>query len=82
MGGRDCHVYPKDVSGRDDEGIIFSMIAGADNKTYLFDDTRHVGYLNFCTPDTKREEVERMQDILTGFAKALAPTAEIVRHIY
>ena len=33
MRGEEVHTYPGDFCARDDEGIIFSMIAGADART-------------------------------------------------
>ena len=72
----DCHSYPGDMTGRDDWGIIISMIAGADNRTCLHEDTRNVLYLIFGVPETSDEEIERTAAIIEGHAKALAPSAE------
>lgn len=34
MRGDSTHTYPNDICGRDETGIIFSMIAGADSRTW------------------------------------------------
>ena len=44
MRGEEVHTYPGDTSARDDGGIIFSMIAGADHRTCLHPDSRHIFY--------------------------------------
>lgn len=77
MGGREVHIYPGDVSGRDDEGIIFSMIAGADQRTCLSPATRHVAYLVFATPQTPPAQVQAVQQLLAQYARVLAPAAQV-----
>ena len=41
MGGRDKHSYKGDLTGRDDGGVILTMISGPDEKTCLTEETRH-----------------------------------------
>lgn len=77
----DCHSYPKDITGRDDEGIIISMIAGADARTCIHEDTSHVVYLVFGLPDMAMSIEEVAEQIRTNVYK-LAPTAEVAFAIY
>lgn len=44
MRGEEVHTYPGDFCGRDDGGIIFSMIAGADDRTCVRESSTHVFY--------------------------------------
>lgn len=76
MRGEEVHTYPGDTSGRDEEGIIFGMIAGADDRTYLHPDSRHIAYLFFGAPDVTGEQIAGLQETLAGYVKRLAPTAE------
>ena len=50
MRAASTHTYPKDICGRDGSGIIFSMIAGADDRTCIHPDSRHVFHPVFGTP--------------------------------
>lgn len=72
----DSHSYPKDITGRDDQGIIISMIAGADARTCIHDDTSHVIYLIFGLPDMPVSMQDAAEQIRTAALK-LAPSAQI-----
>ena len=78
--GSEGHSYPGDTTGRDDAGVIISMIAGADSRTCLQEDSRHVLYLVFGTPVTSAEVLEECLDQVEIYAKTLAPDAETQRH--
>ena len=73
----DAHSYPGDMTGRDDGGIIISMIAGADDRTCIHEDTTHVLYLIFALPEIDDDEMNRVAGLITESALKLAPTAEI-----
>lgn len=81
MHNPDCHSYPGDMTGRDDKGIIISMIAGADDRTCIHEDTSHVIYLVFGLPDMPISIEEVAEQIQENVLK-LAPTAEIEFEIY
>ena len=74
--GETVHCYPGDVTGRDDDGIILSMIAGADDRTCLHPETRHISYLFFGVPGVTKEEIAAVQERLISYAKVLAPGIE------
>ena len=71
--GETVHCYPGDVTGRDDGDIILSLIAGADDRTCLHEDSRHISYLFFGVPGVSREEIAAVQERLMGYARVLAP---------
>ena len=89
----DSHSYPGDLTGRDDKGVIISMIAGADDRTCIHEDTDHVVYLIFALPDiaeatgrgtgdssdeaAQDAAISAVADEIITAAKTLAPTAEI-----
>lgn len=75
--GEEVHVYPGDTSARDDGGIIFSMIAGADQRTCLHPESRHVFYPFFAVPDTTRKQLLPAMERLASYVRVLAPTARI-----
>ncbi len=77
MHGREFHTYPGDFVGRDGAGIIFSEIAGADDRTCARPDSRHVLYPVFGTPDMDSALIASAIDKLTGYIRLLAPNAEI-----
>jgi len=79
--GGEAHSYPGDITGKDDEGIIISMIAGADSRTCLSENSRHVLYLAFGTPGMTTAALDDYLDHAAGYAKTLAPSAEITRHM-
>ena len=78
--GSEGHSYPGDTTGRDDAGVIISMIAGADSRTCLHEDSTHVLYLAFGTPGTSAEVLDECLDQAEEYVKTLAPSAEIQRH--
>ena len=78
--GSEGHSYPGDTTGRDDAGVIISMIAGADSRTCLQEDSKHVLYLVFGTPATSAEVLDECLDQVELYAKTLAPSAEMQRH--
>ena len=55
--GGEAHSYLRDVTCRDDESIVVSMIAGADARTCLSDESRHVLYFAFGTPGMGADEL-------------------------
>lgn len=77
MRGEEVHTYPGDVSGRDRDGIIWGMIAGADERTCIRPDSTHIAYLVFGAPGVMKEQVEDLLGILSDYTRTLAPAAEI-----
>lgn len=77
MRGTPFHTYPGDFCGRDEAGIIFSLIAGADARTCARQDSRHVFYPLFGTPDLPAEVIQDAMDVLIRYIRALAPDAQI-----
>ena len=78
--GSEGHSYPGDTTGRDDAGVIISMIAGADSRTCLQEDSKHVLYLAFGTPSTSPEVLDECLDQAEKYVKTLAPNAVTERH--
>lgn len=74
--GGTAHSYPGDITCRDDLSIVVSMIAGADERTCLSEDSRHVLYFAFGTPGMKAEALEGYLAKVEEYVKVLAPTAE------
>ncbi len=77
MRGEEVHTYPGDPSGRDDEGIILSMIAGADQRTCIRLDSTHIAFLFFAAPGVTPEEIAGLQERLGGYVRVLAPGAAL-----
>ncbi|MGN0658793.1 MAG: hypothetical protein ACI4LA_04225 [Emergencia sp.] len=77
MRGEPVHIYPGDVSGRDDRDIIISMIAGADDRTCITTESRHIAYLFFGTAATPESQFAEMAELLSRYTRTLAPEAEI-----
>lgn len=77
MRGAPVHTYSGDFCGRDAEGIIFSLIAGADARTCARTDSTHVVYPLFGTPDLPVDLLEDAMEVLVRYVKVLAPDAEI-----
>lgn len=75
--GQPFHTYPGDFCGRDEKGIIFSLIAGADERTCARTDSTHVFYPLFGTPDLPVTVLEEAMKVLVRYIKVLAPEAEI-----
>ena len=71
------HTYPGDVCARDEGGIIFSMIAGADARTCARQTSRHVFYPVFGVPGQDPAALRPMQERLAEYARILAPDAEV-----
>ena len=81
MRGEEVHTYPGDFSARDDEGIIFSMIAGADARTCAKPGSRHVFYPVFGVAGQPEAEISAVLDRLEEYVRTLAPEAETVRQL-
>lgn len=77
MRGTPFHTYPGDFCGRDGEGIIFSLIAGADERTCARQDSRHVVYPVFGTPELPLDVIKTGVDTLMRYIGILAPDARI-----
>ena len=77
MRGDSTHTYPNDICGRDETGIIFSMIAGADARTCARQTSRHVFYPVFGVPGQDPAALRPMQERLAEYARILAPDAEV-----
>ncbi|MEH6841861.1 MULTISPECIES: hypothetical protein [Priestia] len=75
MGGRDAHIYPGDISGKDDQDIIFSMIGGVDNRTYISPETRRAAYFVFGVDNMNIKVVTEALDMLEKYVLTLAPDA-------
>ena len=81
MRGEEVHTYPGDFCARDDEGIIFSMIAGADARTCAKPGSRHVFYPVFGVAGQPAGEIAAVLDRLEEYVRVLAPEAETVRQL-
>lgn len=82
MGGRDKHSYKGDLTGRDDGGIILTMISGADERTCLTDETLHPVYMVFAPEGFPVAKVENCLNQMELYIKTLAPGAAIEKKIY
>ena len=71
------HTYPGDLCARDEGGIIFSMIAGADARTCARQTSRHVFYPVFGVPGQDPAALRPTQERLAEYARILAPDAEV-----
>ena len=81
MRGEEAHTYPGDFCARDDEGIIFSMIAGADARTCAKPGSRHVFYPVFGVAGQPEAEISAVLDRLEEYVRTLAPEADISRQL-
>ena len=81
MRGEEVHTYPGDFCARDDDGIIFSMIAGADARTCAKPGSRHVFYPVFGVAGQPAGEIAAVLDRLEGCVRVLAPEAETARQL-
>ena len=81
MRGEEVHTYPGDFCARDDEGIIFSMIAGADARTCAKPGSRHVFYPVFGVAGQPAGEIAAVLDRLEEYVRVLAPEADISRQL-
>ena len=73
--------YAGDLTGRDDQGIILSMIAGPDDRTCLSDNTLHPVYMVFSPPGTSDDEVVQCLDQMARYVQTLAPGAGMHRSV-
>ncbi len=80
--GGEAHSYPGDITCRDDISIVVSMIAGADDRTCLSDDSRHVLYFAFGTPGMETETLEGYLSQVETYVRVLAPDAKTVLHLF
>ena len=81
MRGEEVHTYPGDFCARDDEGIIFSMIAGADARTCVKETSRHVFYPVFGVAGQPEAEISAVLDRLEEYVRVLAPEAETAQRL-
>ena len=79
--GEEVHCYPNDVIGRDDDGIILSLVAGADARTCCHEDSRHVFYPVFGMPGMPEETLRNALDELAACVRLLCPDAVITKHV-
>ena len=80
--GGEAHSYPGDVTCRDDESIVVSMIAGADARTCLSDESRHVLYFAFGTPGMGADELNGYLNQVEEYIKVLASGAETKYYMF
>ena len=81
MRGEPVHTYPGDFCARDNGGVIFSLIAGADARTCARPETRRVLYPIFGTPDLPEPVIQEAMDTLAEYIRVLSPHAEILMMI-
>jgi len=81
MRGEEVHTYPGDFCARDDAGIIFSMIAGADDRTCVKESSSHVFYPAFGVAGQPVEQIIAVLDRLESYVRVLSPEAEISRQV-
>lgn len=79
--GGEAHSYPGDITCRDDRSVVVSMIAGADSRTCLSDDSRHVLYFGFGTPGMDSDTIKAYLQQVEQYVKVLAPTAVTELHM-
>ena len=72
LGGHESHSYPGDLTGRDDEGILFSRIGGPDARTCLTPSTQHAAYLIFGVPGCSPDRILAAQELLLQYLHVLA----------
>lgn len=77
MRGKELHTYPGDFCARDEAGIVFSAIAGTDDRTCARPESRHVFYPIFGAPELPEEEIRGAIRRLVNYIKSLAPTADV-----
>ncbi len=75
------HTYPGDFCARDQGGVIFSLIAGTDDRTSAKPDSVHVLYPVFGTPDMPESRIREAMDVLIRYIRVLSPEAEILTRI-
>lgn len=77
MGGREKHSYRGDLTGKDDGGVILTMISGPDERTCLTEETLHPVYLVFAPEGLSAAKVKGCLDQMERYVKTLAPGAGI-----
>lgn len=82
MRGFELHTYPGDFCARDGMGIIFSEIAGADDRTCARPESRRVFYPIFGTPGLPPEVIEQAINSLCRYVGVLAPEAAIESAVF
>ena len=82
MFNKDAHSYKGDITGKDDKGIIISMIGGADDRTCLHDNTNHGLYLVFGTEEINKEYIENIINKVLKDIKLLDNNAVVEYKIY
>ena len=75
------HTYPNDFCARDNNGIIFSLIAGTDKRTSAKPDSTKVMYPLFGTPDMDTAVMETAFTTLKRYIHTLAPDAQTETYI-
>lgn len=79
--GEEVHTYPGDFAAKDDGGIIFSLIAGADYRTPAREESCHVFYPLFSTPGGDVEVIKQSAQKVEEYAKLLCPHALVEFHL-
>lgn len=80
--GSEAHSYPGDITAHDDKTVVVSMLAGADVRTCLHEDSKHVMYFAFGTPGMDIEVLKENLDQVKEYVMVLAPTARTELHLY
>lgn len=75
------HTYPGDMCAKDKSGIIFSEIAGTDNRTCAKSHSTYVLYPLFAVPDMDTAILEKAAATLERYILTLAPGTEIKTYI-
>lgn len=73
--GETIHTYPGDLAGRDEGGIILSLIAGADDRTCVIDGDRYVFYPVFGCPGLTNDDLMPAIEELKKWVGILCPEA-------
>ncbi|MBQ2846124.1 MAG: hypothetical protein IJE75_03185, partial [Firmicutes bacterium] len=77
-----AHSYPGDVTCRDDISVVVSMIAGADARTCLNEDSKHILYFAFGTPGMELDTIKGYLEQVDEYVKVLAPAAVTEMHLF
>lgn len=80
--GGEAHSYPGDITCRDDLTIVVSMIAGADARTCLNENSSHVLYFAFGTPGMDASALTGYLEQVDEYVKVLAPGSETQMHVF
>ena len=79
--GETTHSYPGDITCRDARAVMASMIAGADERTCLRPDSRHILYFSFGTAGMECAQLEEYLRQVEAYIAVLAPGAETKLHL-